>query len=109
MANEKVLNLTSENFNDCINGELPVLVDFWAPWCGPCQMLAPVIDEIAEDYDGKLKVAKINIDEQIELAQEYKIMTIPTVLLMKNGEVIAKNYGAVPAEEMEDFIDRNLD
>lgn len=108
MANDKVFNLTTDNFNEFINSDTPCLVDFWAPWCGPCQMLGPVIDEVALEYDGKIKVGKVNIDEQGALAQQYRVMTIPTVMIMKNGEVVDKNVGAVSLETMEDFIDKNI-
>lgn len=108
MANDKVFNLTSDNFNEFIKGDTPCLVDFWASWCGPCRMLGPVIDEIAEEYDGKLKVGKVNVDEQPSLAQEYRVMTIPTVLIIKDGVIMDKNIGAIPLEAMEDFIDKNI-
>jgi len=108
MANDKVTNLTNDNFKDFIGGDTPCLVDFWATWCGPCQMLGPVIDEIAVEYDGKLKVGKVNVDNEPSLAQEYRVMTIPTVLIFKNGEIVDKNIGAIPLEAMEDFIDKNV-
>lgn len=108
MANEKVTNLTKDTFNEFINGDIPCLVDFWATWCGPCQMLGPVIDEIALEYDGKLKVGKVNVDDEPALSQEYRVMTIPTVLIFKNGEIVDKNIGAVPLESMEEFIDKNI-
>lgn len=108
MASEKVITLTKNNFNDYINKELPLLVDFWASWCGPCRMLGPVIDEVAESYYGKINVGKVNVDEESELASEFKIMTIPTVFIIKNGKIIDKLNGAVPLEQMEDFIDSNL-
>lgn len=108
MANDKVINLTKENFKDFINGDIPCLVDFWATWCGPCQMLGPVIDEVAIEYDGKLKVGKVNVDNEPELAREYGVMTIPSVFIIKNGEIADKNIGTIPLEAMEDFIDKNL-
>ncbi len=108
MANEKVFNITKDNFDDFIKGETPCLIDFWASWCGPCRMLGPVIDEIAKLYDGKLKVGKVNVDDSPSLASDFKVMTIPTVVIMKNGEVVDKNIGAIPLEAMEDFIDKYL-
>ncbi len=105
MSNANVITLTKDNFNDYINGELPTLVDFWASWCGPCRMLGPVIDEIASSYEGKLNVGKVNVDEQPELAAQFKIMTIPTVYIIKNGEILGRLNGAVSLEQMEDFID----
>lgn len=80
--------LTKENFNaEVLNSEIPVLVDFWASWCGPCMMLSPVIAEIAEEFDGKIKVGKVNVDEQNELAMDYHVASIPTLLLFKNGQL----------------------
>lgn len=105
---DNVIKLTKNNFKEIINGDVPCLVDFWATWCGPCRMLGPVIDEIADDYEGKLIVGKVNIDEEMELAQEYRVMTIPTVMIFKNGEIVDKNIGAIPKEDMEDFIDKNI-
>ena len=105
MADINVITLTNDNFNEYIDGELPLLVDFWASWCGPCRMLGPVIDEIASSYKDKLNVGKVNVDEQPELASQFKIMTIPTVYLIKNKKVLGRLNGAVSLEQMEDFID----
>ena len=108
MANENVIKLTEDNFNEYINKDLPLLVDFWAEWCGPCRMLGPVIDEIADDYKGKIYVGKVNVDEEPDLAASFKIMTIPTVYLIKNGEIVARLNGAVPYEQVEEFIESNI-
>ena len=108
MAGKNVIELTKDNFNEYLSKDLPLLVDFWASWCGPCRMLGPVIDEVAEEYVGKMYVGKVNVDEQPELAQEFKIMTIPTVFILKDGEIVDKLNGAVPLEQMEDFIENNL-
>ena len=98
--------LTVENFEtEVLKSEIPVLVDFWATWCGPCRMIAPVIEEIAEDYQGKLKVGKINVDEQGELAVKYGISSIPTLLLFKGGEVVKKTLGYMPKEAVVKFIE----
>ncbi len=105
MADINVITLTNDNFNEYIDGELPLLVDFWASWCGPCRMLGPVIDEIASSYKDKLNVGKVNVDEQPELASQFKIMTIPTVYIIKNKKVLGRLNGAVSLEQMEDFID----
>ena len=105
MSNNNVITLTKENFNEYITGDLPLLVDFWASWCGPCRMLSPVIDEIALSYEGKLNIGKVNVDEQPDLAAQFRIMTIPTVYLIKGGAIAGRLNGAVSLEQMEDFID----
>ena len=97
--------LTTENFeNEVIKSDIPVLVDFWATWCGPCRMIAPVIEEIAHDYQGKLKVGKVNVDEYGDLAVRFGINSIPTLLLFKNGELVKKTLGYMPKEDVEKFI-----
>lgn len=101
MASDKVLNLTMDNFEDEVeNSNLPVLVDFWAAWCGPCKMIAPIIDQLAEEFDGKAKIAKVNVDENRELSMRFQVTSIPTLLLFKDGEVVNQLVGARPKAEL---------
>lgn len=106
---ENCLTLTKENFDqEVLQSEQAVLVDFWASWCGPCRMVSPLIDELANDFQGKAKVGKVNVDEQQELAKTYRVMTIPTVAVFKNGEVVEKKVGAYPKEEFAQMLQRSL-
>jgi len=91
--------LTDENFKkEVLEANLPVLVDFWAPWCGPCQTAGPVIEELAKEYEGKIKVGKINIDENQKISEKYGILSIPTVIIFKNGEEVKRQVGFVGKE-----------
>ncbi len=97
--------ITTENFEqEVLQSDIPVLVDFWAQWCAPCKMLAPTIAEIAKDYEGKVKVGKIDIDDYAPLAIKYGVASIPTVLLFKNGEVVNKSVGFVPKASIENML-----
>ncbi len=100
---------TKANFdNEVLNASGAVLVDFWASWCGPCQMVSPIVDELAEEYKGKLKVGKVNVDEESEIASNFAIVSIPTVILFKNGKVEERLVGAYPKDAYEDIIDNHI-
>lgn len=100
-----VININKENFEkEVLRAEIPVLVDFWASWCMPCSMLSPVVDELAADNAGTLKVGKINVDEQPELATKYGVASIPMLILFKNGEPVRSSIGVRPKEEIEKII-----
>ena len=99
------ITVNKENFEqEVINSEIPVLVDFWATWCGPCRMIAPILEEIANENVGKIKVAKINVDEEMELAMQFKIEAIPTLLVFKNGEIVNKSLGVLAKEEILNLL-----
>lgn len=106
MANGQVIQLTESDFNTIVLKEpAPVVVDFWAPWCGPCRMVGPIIDQLAEEYDGKARVCKLNVDEQSKIAHDYGVMSIPTVMVFKNGKVVNKLVGAREKQEFQQIID----
>ena len=94
--------ITSSNFEELKNGELPLVVDFWATWCGPCRMIAPIIEELAKEYDGKINVGKCDVEECDDIASEYGIRNIPTILFFKGGEVVDKMVGAASMSKIED-------
>ena len=98
---EFVTEATDDTFNQYVAGNLPVLVDFWAPWCGPCQRVAPVVEALAKANQGKLKVIKINVDDCQQTATQYQIMSIPTLLVFKNGKVVEQMVGAQPQAAIE--------
>ena len=106
---DKIVHLTDDSFEDeVLKSSEPVLVDYWAEWCGPCKMIAPVLDEIADEFAGKLKVAKLNIDDNPGIPPRYGVRGIPTLMLFKDGEVEATKVGAVSKSQLTAFIDSNL-
>jgi thioredoxin 1 len=106
---EQIVHLSDDSFEqEVLQSDLPVLVDYWAEWCGPCKMIAPLLDEIAGDYQGKLKVGKLNIDENSSTPPQYGIRGIPTLMIFKNGSAAATKVGALSKGQLIEFIDANL-
>jgi len=103
------LVVTQENFEkEVMNSDLPVLVDFWAPWCGPCRMMSPIVDELATELDGKMKIAKINVDENSGIAGQYNVMSIPTFLIINKGVVAEQLVGGMVKEALKEKIGKYL-
>ncbi|MGB6339139.1 MAG: thioredoxin [Candidatus Aminicenantaceae bacterium] len=106
---EDIFNVTDDTFEEeVLKAELPVVVDFWAVWCGPCQMIAPTVEYLAQNYKDKLKVAKMNVDENMNVPAKYGIMSIPALLLFKGGEVVETVIGALPQDKIVDAIAKHL-
>ena len=106
---EDLIHVTDSDFEqEILKSEKPALVDFWAPWCGPCQKIAPIIEELAAEYKDKVKVAKLNVDESRKVATDLGVMSIPTIILFKGGKVIDKVIGLVPKDRLKEFVNKAL-
>ena len=104
-----IKQVSNDSFDaDVLKAEHPVLVDYWAEWCGPCKLIAPILDEVSRDYGDKLRVAKVNVDENQEIASKYGIRGIPTLMLFRNGAVVATKVGALSKSQLTAFLDNNL-
>jgi thioredoxin 1 len=109
MASDKVVVVTEENWEqEVLKSETPVLVDFWAQWCGPCRMVAPVLDQIADEMDGKVRIVKLDVDANQQIAYQFQVSSIPTFILFKGGQMADRMMGAMPKTAFESFIERNL-
>ncbi len=108
MASKNIVELDVKNFDSETTGGEPILVDFWAEWCGPCRMVAPVLDQLAEERAGQVKVGKLNIDNHPELASKYQVQSIPTFMIFKDGEVVDRMMGAMSKGQFDQFLDRNM-
>lgn len=102
------LTITSDNFQTLLGGDLPLMIDFWAPWCGPCRMVGPSIERLAEQYAGRAVVGKLNVDDETAIAQNFRIMSIPTVMVFKNGQPIESVVGARSFEDFEALLKKHL-
>ena len=110
MSSELITHTSDASFNaDVIEAGTPVLVDYWAEWCGPCKMIAPILDEVSKDYDGKLRIAKMNVDENRDVPAKYGIRGIPTLMLFKDGQLAATKVGALSKSQLTSFLDGHLD
>lgn len=106
---DKIIHVTDSSFEEeVLNSKKPVLLDYWAEWCGPCKMIAPILDEIAEEYGDKITIAKINIDDNQETPQKFAVRGIPTLMIFKEGNMAASNVGAVSKSQLSAFIDSNV-
>lgn len=102
------IEINASNFEEVLNTDKPVMIDFWAAWCGPCRMIAPLVDELTEEYKDKAVIAKVDVDSNQEIAMKYGVRNIPTILFIRNGEVVDKSVGAVPKNVLSDKIDAQL-
>lgn len=108
MASPNILELTDENFDATVKSDVPTLVDFWAIWCGPCKQIAPMVDAVADDYKGKLQVAKMDVDRHQITPQNYQIRSIPTLLVFKGGKVVGQLVGAISRTKLENEIKKHI-
>ena len=109
MASDAIIEVSDANFeSEVVNSDLPVLVDFWAPWCGPCRAIAPMVEEISASYAGKIKVGKMNVDENQSTTMKFGIRSIPTLIMFKGGEAVDQIIGAVPKSEIEQVVEKSL-
>ena len=107
-TNAAVRQITDSDFDSVVNGGKPVFVDFWAPWCGPCRIIGPIVEELAPSYEGRAVIAKMNVDDNPQVAQKFGVTSIPTLMMFKEGKLVDRLVGAAPKTALQQFIDRNL-
>ena len=103
-----IQQITDSNFDQTVNGGKPVFIDFWAPWCGPCRLIGPIVEELAPNYQGKAVITKMNVDDNPNVAQKLGVTSIPTLMMFKDGKIVDRVVGALPKGQLQAFIDRNL-
>ena len=109
MTTKNIIQVSNTNFlQEVENSELPILVDFWAPWCGPCLAVAPILEQLSTKYDGKVKIGKVNVDEESALASKFRVMSIPTLILFKSGKVVQQMVGLRSVQELEDMLKKSM-
>jgi len=107
-SNGNIKQLTDANFEEVISGGKPVFIDFWAAWCGPCRMIAPIVEELAPSYEGKAVIAKMDVDANPTIPQRFGVTSIPTLMMFKGGQMVDRAVGAMPRNQLHQFIERNL-
>ncbi|MDT7891316.1 MAG: thioredoxin [Thermoproteota archaeon] len=108
MTNKNLITLTKENWDEVLNSDKPYIVDFWAEWCVPCKILEPIYEELAREYEGRVRFGRLNVDENPDIAEKYGIMAIPTLIIFKNGKEINRLIGAAPKNKLVKFIEENI-
>ena len=107
-TSQAVREITDQDFEQLMTGSQPVFVDFWAPWCGPCRIIGPIVEELAPSYEGKAVITKMNVDENQNVPQKFGVTSIPTLMIFKNGQLVDRAIGAMPKPMLQKFIDKNL-
>src|SRR4051794_10555158 len=107
-TSQAVREITDQDFEQLVNGDKPVFVDFWAPWCGPCRIIGPIVEELAPSYQGKAIIGKVNVDDNPLIAQKFGVTSIPTLMMFKDGKIVDRAVGVMPKGELQRFIDKNL-
>ncbi|HXH38597.1 MAG TPA: thioredoxin [Thermoanaerobaculia bacterium] len=107
-TSQAVREITDQDFQELVNGDQPVFIDFWAPWCGPCRIIGPIVEELAPSYEGKVVITKMNVDENQTVPQTFGVTSIPTLMIFKNGKLVDRAVGVMPKPMLQKFIDKNI-